>query len=49
MSSDCTQGIARDKFSLARLWLRKIAAPLNKISVISENRLAFLEFALLAI
>ena len=49
MSSDCTQGIACDKFSPARLWLRKIAAPLNKISLISTNRLAFLEFTLLAI
>ena len=38
MSSDCTQGIACDKFSAARLWLRKIAAPLNKISLISKNR-----------
>ena len=40
-SSDCTQGIegiACDKFSPARLWLRKIAAPLYKISLISENR-----------
>ena len=38
MSSDCTQGIACDKFSPALLWLRKIAAPLNKISLISKNR-----------
>ena len=41
MSSDCTQGIACDKFSPARLWLRKIAAPSNKISLISKNRSAF--------
>ena len=32
------KGIACDKFSPARLWLRKIAAPLNKISVICKNR-----------
>ena len=38
MSSGCTQGIACDKFSPARLWLRKIAAPLNKISLICKNR-----------
>ena len=49
MSSDCTQGIACDNFSPARLWLRKIAAPLNIISLISKNRSAFLEFTLLAI
>ena len=49
MSSDCTRGIACDKFSPARLWLTKIAAPLNKISLISKNRSAFLEFTLLAI
>ena len=49
MPSDCTQGIACDKFSPVRLWLRKIAAPLNEISLISKNRSAFLEFTLLAI
>ena len=49
ISSDCTQGIACDKFSPARLWLRKIAASLNKIFLISKNRQAFLEFTLLAI
>ena len=49
ISSAGTQGIACDKFSSARLWLRKIAAPLNKISLISKNRSAFLEFTLLAI
>ena len=31
MSSDCTPGIACDKFSPAPLWPRKTAAPLNKI------------------
>ena len=49
MSSDCTPGIACDKFSPAHLWPRKIAAPLNKISLICKNRLALLEFTLLVI
>ena len=38
MSSDCTPGIACDKFSPAPLWPRKIAAPLSKISRICKNR-----------
>ena len=38
MSSDCTPGIACDKFSPAPLWPRKIAALLNKISLICKKR-----------
>ena len=39
MSCDCTQGIRLHvMFSPARLWLRKIAAPLNIISLICKNR-----------
>ena len=38
MSSDCTPGIARDKFSPDPLWPRKIAAQLNKISLIHKNK-----------
>ena len=37
MSSDCTPGIACDKFSPAPLWPKKIVAPLNKISLICKN------------
>ena len=44
MSSHCTQGLACDKFLPAHLWLKKIAAPLNIMSLISKNRSAFLEF-----
>ena len=40
MSSDCTRGIACDKFSPARLWLKKIVSPLNKISLICKKQIS---------